>query len=413
MYNYMNSVVLPSENNAQYKTNVDISTLPVNKIFYLYSEIYLILDYNAVAFYVDFNQFRNQLNGYNGTLAQWLASVGNITMQTIQEIPTVAFKYARFSDAIHAGYKMTPAKIGYQIPLNYPTDSLPDIKITRPNMNTDMSLIHSKCLVSVNGFLHRTDTNGEIAYITDAAISMRKAKANYVGLISFLDIGDVEKIQITQDMISKDTSDIELTLANKAIISLTGDYSNKTIMMSFGGYLIYPSENTFHKLNDNTYVLNTGSLNLIQKYFESNDYIDLTSLGLTVDNELPDTINVEELLTDTVITNWLTLSQSFIIVIDTPTMNFQKRYIDTSKIPNTFYTYKKPINPLITGYGRIAEYWPVRGDQQWQLSTINYNKNNYIFNHNVGDSLGNVNPATLSWNAADPYSSYMLEMSTS
>ncbi len=396
MYTYVSSLVLPNTVDAQYMSP-DISNVPMNSLFSTYNKIFLTLanTYLSANVYVDLFALEYQLSGYNGTINQWLASIGNMTLPTVQSLPSGSVKYARYSDATRAGYVMEPCKAGYQIPLNYPIDQLPDLKMTRPNYNTDLSLISKYCLATVNGFLHRTDTDGTYAYILQGANTMRKGRQNQVGLLSFLDIGQVSLVPIDVTAVYSDPSDTTRALRDKMYFYLNQPLAGKTVLLSLGGYLVLPQAGIFYQVGNNTFALNTNAIPIPQRYLESRDYIDLSSLGLDVNPVYPGVVNVNQLLSDATLKSYLSLPQSFWIIVDTPGLYTTKQYIKDTGLPGMFIAYEEPISPLFVGYGRMAEYWKTSEDGQWSVTVNDSYLREYSFASTPLQDLVNINSAVI------------------
>jgi hypothetical protein len=397
MYTYVSGLVLALTDESQYEV-LDISNTPINILFQQYSQIYLTLanPYLVNNVYVDFTAMKNTLAGYVGTIPQWLINIGNLTLPTVPVLPNSLVNYTTYSDATIAGYKMNVCKIGYQIPINYPVDLLPDLQVSRPNYNTNLGLINTNCIVTVNGFLHQTDYDGTYAYIVQGANTMRKSKINHVGILSFLNIGTVSTLPIDTTKIYSDPSDTIQTLKNKVYLYLDENTTGQTVMLSLGGYLIYPQADVFYQVGPGTYVLHIDQLPIVQRYFESNQYIDLSSLGLDLTNVYPNTINVNQFLSYTVLKLYLSLSQSFWIIVNTPILRYNKIYFEHTKLPGMFIAYDEPTTPLFVGYGRMAEYWKVYEDGQWAISTDNSFQNKYTFETMpLSQQLGNINNSVL------------------
>lgn len=398
MYSLVSALTLENTTDAQY-TVTDVSNTPINLLYSLYSEVYLTLSnpYLPANVFVNMDDLRTQLAGYSGLISQWLGNIGNMTLPTIAALPTAGVLYARYSDATRAAYKFSLNKIGFQIPLNYPSDLLPDLQISRPGYSTDLTLINKNCLTTVNGFLHPTDSDGTTSYILSGAQTMRRSNNNNVGILSFLDIGTVQTLPIDTTQIYADASSTGSTLANKTYLYLNQDITGKTVMLSLGGYLVAPQENIFYQVGNNTFCLHISALPLLERYFESSPYIDLSSLGLDAYPYGPTAINGAQFLSDTVLTKYLQLPQSFWIIVDTPRLIFTPQYIEASKLPGSFISGTIPNNPLIVGYGRMAEYWSVYEDGQYSMHVDNSFLLNYSFSTNPAGNTGNLNSATLPW----------------
>lgn len=409
MYTLVSAVTLQALTGAQYATT-DLSQTPVNVMFSIYSEIYLTLSnpYLSANVYVDLLQYKPQIDGFSGTLAQWFTNIGNMTLTTISAVPSTTVTYARYSDATYSGYKANVCQIGFQIPLNYPTDTLPDLQVTRPGYSTDLSLINNYCIATVNGYLHRTDYDGTYAYIQQGAVTMRKSNLNNFGFLSFLDIGQIQVLPIDVTKVYADTSVPGMSLKNKIYMNINQDTTGKSVLLSLGGYLVMPTPGIFYQVGTGIYCLHTDALPLLQRYFESVQYIDLSSLGLSSSIMYPQTINAPEFLSDTVLLKYLQLSQSFWIVVDSPNVSFSQTLLESGKIPGLYVSYEQPINPLIVGYGRMAEYWTVYEDQKWSMHVDNSFLMNFGFATNPDTVSGNINPALIPGNEISNSQGYSL-----
>ena len=87
-----------------------------------------------------------------------------------------------------AGYKFDIVKIGDHVfdqLAYYNKENFPDIQVKRPGTNTDLSLLHNKALMSVNGYFYPTVYEEDNLYIPNATLSMLKSRANSIGILSF------------------------------------------------------------------------------------------------------------------------------------------------------------------------------------------------------------------------------------
>ena len=159
--------------------------------------------------------------------------------------------------------------------------------------------------------------------------------------------------------------------ANEVVFSIDPKYQNKSVILCLAGHLVFPNEHNFRKIADNDWLLSMSDLPIIERYFESKNYIDYSSLGLTVFPDNPNKINVEEFLSDEVLEKYITHEQSFFIVVDTPNLIRNHNYIRGSKLPGMFTAYEEPKSLLFVGRGRTAEYWKTYEDGQWAVNVVN------------------------------------------
>ncbi len=391
MYHYVKSVVLARTTGAQWQ-ELDISSMMVYDIYNNFAKVFLELsnDYLPNNVFVDFSTMQLQYSSYQGTLDQLLVTNGNNTLETVAALPNSNIKYAKYGDAFQTGYKVDICSMAVSQDTVIPISDKVDLRMTRPNPATDMTLVHNYCLVSVNGFYHLTDTDGTYVFVKDGGTTMAKSKQNQLGILSFLDIGAVTKVPI------KDTDitplDANTPLYTRAYLNVGTDITNKTVLLVMGGYLVFPEDNVFWQNGDQSFALNLSALPLLERYFESNPYIDLSSLGLDISSVNPDTVNVPEFTSDAVIRKYLELSQSFFVVIDTNNIFTNKYAIRKANMPGMFTSFIDPVYPLVVNYGRVAEYWKIQEDGQWSVNVTDNFLRNFVFTYKPIKQLNDVTP---------------------
>ena len=393
MYIYSDSVYLIRSVGAQWKkdseTDIGLETKSIFDIFSNYSKVYLILTHSIVegTFYVDMDIFREQYSSSNLTLNELLTLNGNNTLEYVSGIPDTTIKYARFGDAFRAKYKIDTTIIGVASPDNYPEKDKVDLVLSRPNYKTDMSILHSHCLVSVNGYIHMTDTDGEKAYVYQGGKTKNKSKQSTLGILSFLDIAPITKIQLDPTRILPEVEGGELK--DKLVFSVDPDLDNKCYILVLGGYMIFPTETVFWRSGVRTFTLDLNKLPYVERIYESSLYLDLSSLELTEQITGENVYSMPELWSDDVIKRYMTMSQSFLVVVDIPNLYTDKIFLKNNNVPGKFTAYQDPNLPLILNYGKIAEYWKEYEDGYWSVSVVdNYLRNYIITQQNVQDLIG-------------------------
>lgn len=345
--------------------NADIGNVPFVEIYATYDSVKAILSNPFIDHPVclDLADVRVANNSNNQTFNEWLVANGATALPTSDVIPVIKNRYARYADAFHAGYKLKPV---------HPTAS-PDAEVT-PDERTsiflsrtglDFNLFRKHCLVSVNGYLHYTDATSQGAWVMDGMRTVRYANENQVGIISFLDVGEIKSIRITEDMIYKQQPDQRYR--DRVTMVINEDISKKTILMSIGGYLHIQDPNTFHRIGDNIISIDFSRLNFIERYHESMKTLDLTSLPIQRTEANPTQIVVDDFLSDANILAYLTLPQSFIVLIDNPEVFVDHQFVKPAMMPGYLIAYTPPVYPLINGVGKMAEYWYTYEDQQYSI----------------------------------------------
>ncbi len=393
---------------------LDIAALPVYQIYNAYREVYLSLTANFTpdTMYVDFNVFRVKYSGFTGTIDDLLDDVGNDAFDLVDEIPTANTKFVTFQDANRAGYH-----IDITGRLSTPDSGIPrqdkiDLRLVRNNPPTNMQDVYDYCMVNVNGFWHFTDTDSDYLYVHDAGRSNQKSRHNNIGLMSFKEIGKLQHVPITADMLVSQTgTEGPDTLKHSAFIKIPDDIdtNNKTVLLVLGGYLLFPNTSTFTNVGDNLYNVKVGNISLLEKYYESRKWLDFTSLGLDHSSNNESMVNVTQFYSDEVLTKYFTLSQSFFVVVDTKELFTNKLYIERTGFPGMFTSGFEPKYPLVVGRGKVGIYWKQFEDGVWAINVQDSFINYRLFTHLPDADKVNVGAseiATQDWHSHG----YLLEI---
>ena len=408
MYTYLSSIALPNSQGAQW-ISVNLTDVTLYDIYRLYNRVYLTLSHPASTnpLYVDMEPLRRDYGFYQGSLSNWFIEIADMTLPFVAEIPTTFVKYVRYSDAIRAGYQLDKAIPGVNVPYYYPKTDQVTLIIQKPGI--DHKLLSDYCLITVDGLLHRTSADKDRCYIFEGMQASRYSTANHVGILSFRDIGKVEQIPILPSQLTGHQEDPDLR--TRAFIAIDRNLEGKTVLLSLGGYLVLPQENVFWRAGDRRYAVNTEVLPILERIIESRRILDLSALDLTLDPTNVDRINYHQTLSDAVLQKYFLLSQSFIILIDTPTLYIQKHFPETiSQWPNSFIAYTKPNYPLMAGFGHMPEYWSVQEDNQWLITVEDSHLRNYTFKGIPGYLRGTVNGHRVPEHPAEHGRAFFLEM---
>lgn len=376
MYAYEKALTVGKDLGARWK-ETDISILRICDIFNTYRKVYVTLSniFLTDLVTIDLDTLRSEFLISELTFNEVLIDIGSRTLDTVNLTTDITTKYAVWSDAFRANYKITPQNIYASSTSEMPLSEKTSLRIERDRPVTDMELFYRSCLVSVNGFFHRTDFDTEAVYAIDGAKSLFKSKQNQIGFLSFNNIGAIEQVPITTDMIFPQS--VSTPLKDKTIIKLNKNIENKTVIMVLGGYLLFCNNKSLVQFNDDSFLLSFNTIPLLERYFESIPYLNLDSLGLPKSTDNDSLINVEEFFSDEVLIKYLTLPQSYFVIVDTPTLFTNKIYLRSSKLPGMFTSYTEPKYPLIVNNGRIAEYWKTHEDGHWAVNVYDsYLKNN-------------------------------------
>lgn len=389
MYLFKKAIAVSKDIGSRWN-EVDISQVIMSDIFIQYRKVYVTLNNNFLEedVYIDLDSLRDDYSLSSLTFNDTLISLGNTVLETINSIPELNPKYVKFSDAFRAGYKLELQNINTSITANVVPSTKTSLRINRDTPSTDMGLFYKNCMVSINGYFHRTDYDGVNAYILDGAKSLFKSRQNQVGLVSFLDVAEIEQVPLLIENIKRQQEDT--ALKTRASVTINKDITNKTVLLVLGGYLLFPEVDTFWQTGDNTFILNFEAMPLLERYYESLPYINFEDLELPVSTDNETVINLEQFYSDENLKKLLTLSQSFFVVIDTPELFVNKIYLRSSNLPGMFTSYQEPNYPLFVNNGRLAEYWKTPEDGHWSVTVQDSYLKNAVFSSSPTEYLVNI-----------------------
>lgn len=389
MYLFKKAIAVSKDIGSRWN-EVDISQVIMSDIFMQYRKVYVTLNNNFLEedIYIDLDSLRDDYSLSSLTFNDILISIGNTVLETIDSIPELNPKYVKFSDAFRAGYKLELQNINTSITANVVPSTKTSLRINRDTPSTDMGLFYKNCMVSINGYFHRTDYDGVNAYILDGAKSLFKSRQNQIGLVSFLDVAEIEQVPLLIENIKRQQEDT--ALKTRASVTIDKDIIGKTVLLVLGGYLLFPEADTFWQTGDNTFILNFEAMPLLERYYESLPYINFDGLELPVSTDNETVINLEQFYSDENLKKLLTLSQSFFVVIDTPELFVNKIYLRSSNLPGMFTSYQEPNYPLFVNNGRLAEYWKTPEDGHWSVTVQDSYLKNAVFSSIPTEYLVNI-----------------------
>ncbi len=382
MYYYTGALALPKTANARW-TATDLSRATLQSLMDDYVDAYVGIQVpNGVSYFTSLSSIFGSWipMNLNSTLEQWLTGLPTAYAlpKTSNSMPTVSTQTILYSNGYVAQYvpnRIPPSSISIGTP--EPLGALTDVLMTRSG--TDYNAVNDYCLFTINGYLHSSQMiAGTGIRVVGGGRTNDVTGNNKFGVISFKNIGAIQQIPITASMIS--TPDPLMLVGQTAYVNLGVSLVGKSLAMSIGGYL-HTNDNTFQVVNYQTglVVVNLGVINLMERLFESSNYIDLSSLGLTAHPYDKAAIKLSDLANNAIMTNYLTLSQTFAIVIDAPSVYTSPNLIERTDLPGRFITPYLPALPLRLASGRLPEYSFVGDHGRYALGIDNALIPNYQF----------------------------------
>ena len=309
------------------------------------------------------------------TIAQFFDANGNNSLPAANGLAKISKGQVKYADAYWAGYKLNRGK-SLQSPTTIPPVDDADVLIMRKE-GVDARVFYKNCLVSVNGLIHRVDADGQYVYVIDAAKSNYHSRRNEVGIINFREVGELEFQSITPDMLFRAHPD--QPFANQVFIKAPTSSFGKTAALVMGGYLFILDNLTFFRTADDVFCLDIQSIPLLDRFFESRKLIDLSCLGLEYNGANDAQISREQLYSDEVITKWLTMSQSFLVYIDSPNITVERGQLAPTRIARQYLAYEEPKLPMLGGFGLIEPYWVQEDDGVFSVTVGDNIRPHHLF----------------------------------
>jgi len=317
-------------------------------------------------------------------VTDWLASLGNTALPTLTVPPSFAFHSARYAYAYAAGYRARPVQIGRHPDADTLASERNDLLLTKDGV--DFQTNWRYLMVSVNGLFHRVGGSEEGLYVIDGARTGRIGNNNHVGIYSFRDVGSLDYIPLTPDMIYR-VSD-KTHYADKLRIRLPYSVEQKTVLLVVGGYL-HALDTSCQQVGARSLVVHTRKLGLAKRILEARTQIELHNLQLARAEHNPSLLSVPELITDRVVVSYLTLPQSFLVVVNQPTLKVRRHDVESARLPGRYLTpvsymdqgqlQVRPKLPLIGDLGRLYEYTTKVCDEVAVLETDHQPAHHYRY----------------------------------
>lgn len=300
----------------------------------------------------------------NLTVDAWLTLNGTTTLPTRPGKPVLQDVACKMVDAFVAGYVATTST-GFT-----GSDTGDILDIDRPDIALNKDGINygdmrNNVLASVGGYLHMTDSDPTAYYIKDAATSMRIALSQKINLISLDTLGGISLIPMTQCSVSPK---VGTELYKGFTLTTDSDFTNKTVWLSIGGYLLNLNKE-YRQINAQSISIDWPKLHIHLKFFTAKQYIDLSTVVAAMLTLESNVIDKTSLNSNEAIMAWLALSQSFIIVIDNPSVNVRWERLEDTGLPGKYYVYQDPYVPMLSHDGRLPPISLIDERKAWVVST--------------------------------------------
>lgn len=392
MYTFVSSLVRVKGNNAPYK-NVNLSRVKLSQIYKTYNDGFIEL-HNPVLknnTFVSLDDLKSAANLVYTDLPfnDWLSVQGNTTIfGTVTVKPKVKTGMVSFSDAIQAGFKLRRVNPSDVVGKNlYTSDQLSDVYAIKTI--SEPELLHKQVLTSVNGLFHINIPHGNGLLIKGGGTSFNLEQDNHVGVLSFETVGNIEQVVMRRSMIKPSTAN---TQYRKAVyMNIKRDLRNKSIFISLAGRLFF-DQDIIDIINfDGAIRINTYKLDLFRIVQESIGKIDTKTLGLIDKLYHGLALTPENCTDDSTILALLELLQSFLVIVDTPSLITEQVALMYPNSPGYYEAYVNSKLPYIDDRGIMHSYWKIIHAQKYQ-NVNRFHLKNTVYTNPVHETTGYRDP---------------------
>lgn len=371
MYTFSSAILKRYGKNQTWEA-VNISLLTLKQLVNDYTDGHLVLanpTISASPLYVDLRELKAAAVLFlDATIDFWLATLNDTPLPFLATAPTYTTYTARYADAWQAQYSIQACRPN--LPRVTIGAGLDDVCITKDN--NDVTALHNGVLTSVNGFFHLNYGIDEYLVIKDGGRSLRATREpeNKIGLLSFAHICDIVQVPITANMLHQLGPTIPYS--QSVLINTGRNLTNKSVMVVIGGYL-HCADAIIDVLSatDGIVKINMEYMSLARRLFEMMRYMDLSSLPITRSPTKPNALVIREFNSNQFIERLMCMSQSFLVIVDTPTLTRRIIAVRNPELPG-FYEYgREPVYPLLSPTGRINDYWLSRQGDVYVMSVVN------------------------------------------
>lgn len=254
--------------------------------------------------------------------------------------------------------------------------------------------VYENYLVTINGFFHPTFKDENYFYVGDAVKSPILSGEHMAGLHHFGALGKLDVVPITDDMIEDRDGE---PLENMTLIKIDRDITDKTVMLSLGGILHVMDPEVWTRFGEKHMRVIWTQIDMHRRVFDARDFIDVTPL-FKEGRDLTGPFYREELYSNEVLRAYLTLPQSFLIYVDSPSISLAHIPAESGPYENQYYSNVPRNFALKAETGVMLDYFSQRceSDVKTNYLTQRYRFNNYLY------ETSNIDETTVGTDARIP-----------
>lgn len=392
MYRFVSSYLKPRGPANTYQ-NVDISLQTIEFIQREYIDGYIELSNPALTdnIFITIQEFRELKlpHRLDQTFEYWLSYIKNATIRGTEIRPNYTTNLVKGRNALQAGYSFKLCKRTMSPDASIAIGDMNDVYLYK--FGVPRETLQKRSLVTINGYMHPHVPYYDGIAIVGGGSQHKKIGELNVGLLSFSTVGDLQMVPITEDKISRYQPGVPYS--DKVVIDVGRDLRNKSVIVVLGGFPLISSP-LVSIVGDEAGILsiNTRMFDMVRHVNNSVGEINLEACGIVSPDPIKGMppLSANYIRSDIMMLKYLTLPQSFIVIVDTPTLVVEKTAVPPTGLPGRYVYMSEPNLPIMDSDGRIIEYWiapqngpycimtPKRTYKQYLYETVQqYEPNNH------------------------------------
>lgn len=374
---------------------VDISAMKVADVFANYREIEVgIYDVYNKPYTLNLYDYEFELLNFQATLQGWFDRIGTRALTLKSALPTLLFKEVNYLPLTYYEGQFQLARRGWHPSHEVPMEDYDDVIVAYNSITS--KYLHENALFTVNGLFMPSTYHAYGVRVLNAGDVIRKTGKVELGLLNFEQVGTVEKIAITPEMVFKvdDAKDYYSELMIKSPKPLAG----KTLGIVIGGFL-HLLDGLIRPNGDTTAMIILKDIPIVERVIATKGVLDLDFMGL---DGLDDSVLVSTVVNDANILKYLTSPYSFLVLIDNKDLCRRWDPVDVNAgLGNYLIDDSTSLGLLVDDTGRGIDYWPKYECGKWALCTEHSHRNTHSFHTAPWLSQTRINSAAIGVKPAD------------
>lgn len=375
---------------------VDISAMKVADVFANYREIEVgIYDVYNKPYTLNLYDYEFELRNFQETLQTWFDRMGTRALALKSELPTLLFKEVNYVPLTYFEGQFQLARRGWHPSHEVPMEDYDDVIVAYNSITS--KYLHEHALFTVNGLFLPSTYHAYGVRLLNAGDVIRKTGKVELGLLNFEQVGSVDTIPITPEMVFKvdDAKDYYSELMIKSPKTLAG----KTLGIVIGGFL-HLLDGLIRPNSDTTAMIILKDIPIVERVIATKGVLDLDFMGL---DGLDDSVLVSTIVNDANILKYLTSPYSFLVLVDNKDLCKRWDPVDVNAgLGNYLIDDSTSLGLLVDDTGRGIDYWPKWECGKWALCTEHSHRNTHSFHNAPWQSQTRINSAAIGVRPADP-----------